>query len=134
MIIDASVAFKWLVEEPDSAIAISWLDCNDLKAPHLIHSECGNALFKRIRGGEIFAEGASTQLAGLKEIVTLVDEQPWLGRALSMSITLDHSFYDCVYLALSEGLDDRLLTADSKFISKTAASEWASLVHPWRAM
>lgn len=134
MIVDASVAFKWLVEEPDSQIAISWLVHDSLKAPSIVHAEAGNALAKRIRGGELAVKGASANMARLARILEIVDSAPQLGRALEMAIALDHSYYDCLYLAVSEALDEQLLTADAKFASKCAASQWSALVHPWEPL
>jgi predicted nucleic acid-binding protein len=134
MIIDASVAFKWLVEEPDSDIAISWLSHDSLKAPALIYAEAGNALAKRIRGHELKPGGAAENLQRLARMLTIVDEQPHIGRALDLAIALDHSHYDCLYLAVCEALGEQLLTADAKFAGKCAASEWSALVHPWQAL
>ena len=45
MIIDASVAFKLIVEEPGSEEAIGWIGRTDLVAPSLVHAEVGNALW-----------------------------------------------------------------------------------------
>jgi predicted nucleic acid-binding protein len=133
MIIDASVAFKWLVEEPDSDIAISWLSHDSLQAPTLICAEAGHALAKRIRGRELKPGGAAENLQRLTRMLTVVDEQPHIGRALEMAVALDHSYYDCLYLAVAEALGDQLLTADARFAVKCAASEWSALLHPWQA-
>jgi predicted nucleic acid-binding protein len=134
MIVDASVAFKWLVEEPDSDIAISWLSHDSLKAPAIVFSEAGNALAKRIRGRELVADGAAENLQRLGRMITVVDDRPHLGRALDMAVSLDHSYYDCLYLSISEALGEQLLTADAKFAAKCSASEWAELIHPWQAL
>lgn len=128
MIIDASVAFKWLVHEPDSDAAIAWLDNDTLLAPALVHSEVGNALLKRIRSGELSEEGAPANLQRLERILTLIDERPFMGLALQMAISLGHSLYDCVYLATAEALDDELLTADRRFADKVADSVWTRRV------
>jgi predicted nucleic acid-binding protein len=133
MIVDASVAFKWLVEEPDSEAAISWLVHDDLKAPAILLAEVGNALSKRIRGGEILADGAAEKLTQLTSMLTIVDEAGSIGRALEMSIALCHSFYDCVYLALAEAHQEELLTADQVFAQKCRASDWAGQVKLMKA-
>ena len=128
MIIDASVAFKWLVTEPGSDMAISWLDHEDLKAPSLLLAEVGNAVSKRIRGGQLLQAGAAGKLAQLEPIVTIAESQNAVGLALTMSIELSHSFYDCVYLAMAEDLGDQLITADAVFFKKCEASRWAETV------
>ena len=134
MIIDASVAFKWLVKEPDSAVAISWLDHDNLSAPALVHSEVGNALGKRIRRGEILADNAGENLQRLEQLLTIIDERPHMARALEMSLSLNHAFYDCVYLAMAESLGDELLTADDRFVQKVMASIWMPRIRALGAM
>ncbi len=124
MIIDASVAFKWIVNEVDSDKAFAWLDSDDLLAPALVYSEVGNALTRRIRGGELSGEGAPANLRRLEHILTVVDERPHMDLALRMALSLEHSFYDCVYLAVAEAVDDELLTADRRFFGKVAESVW----------
>lgn len=123
MIIDASVAFKWVVEEPGSAEAIEWIGRAELIAPTLVHAEVGNALWKRVRSGEIADDGEiEERLADLATYVRTVDETPLLARALRLAIEVRHPVYDCVYLALAEQLDDRLLTADRRFLRALASS------------
>ncbi len=133
MIIDASVAFKWLIDEDGSDIAVSWLVHESLKAPAILHAEVGNALTKRVRGNELVMAGAAEQLLRLATILTIVDERPFMGRALEMAVALDHSYYDCIYLAVSEAEKMPLLTADTRFVAKVEASQWATLLQPWAA-
>ncbi len=129
VIIDASVAFKWVVEEPDSGDAIGWIGRTELIAPVLIHAEVGNALWKRVRRGELRAdEEIDARIADLSAYVRTMDETPFLPRALRMAIELQHPVYDCVYLAMAEHLDDELLTADKKFVRVAAASSFRSRI------
>lgn len=119
MIIDASVAFKWLVEEPDSDVAIGWIARVELTAPTLIHAEVGNALCKRVRKGEIVGGPQMTrQLEQLAQLVDTVNEVPSMPRALEIALELGHSVYDCIYLAVAEARDVELLSADRKFMAK----------------
>lgn len=129
MIIDASVAFKWIVSEPDSEAAMAWIERTDLVAPALVHAEVGNALWKRIRKGELSdPDGAAEQLLNLERLVRTIDETPMMPRALDLAVRLDHPVYDCVYLAMAEALDDQLLTADRRFLKAVRASEHAERV------
>jgi predicted nucleic acid-binding protein len=130
MIVDASVAFKWLVEEPDSNLALSWLRHDDLKAPAILLAEVGNAMAKRIRGRELKADGAPERLAQLEDMLTIVDGGAFAARALTVSLELGHSSYDCIYLALAEILDEQLLTADQVFVKKCQAGRWSGRVRP----
>ena len=129
MIVDASVAFKWLVEEADSDLAIAWVASGEpLVAPSLILSETGHALSKRVRRGELAAAGADETFSRLPALITLIDDAPFMGRAFELSVALRHAFYDCVYLAAAEALGDRLLTADEVFAGKLADHPLGGLV------
>ncbi|WP_353204782.1 type II toxin-antitoxin system VapC family toxin [Sphingomonas sp.] len=129
MIVDASVAFKWLVKEADSDLAIAWVASGEpLVAPLLILSETGHALSKRVRRGELAAAGADETFSRLPALITLIDDAPFMGRAFELSVALRHAFYDCVYLAAAEALGDRLLTADEVFAGKLADHPLGGLV------
>ena len=63
VVVDASLAFKWLVREEhtDKALAIlrEWHDEEVTPtAPHLLPFEISNALHKRVTRGELSVEGA----------------------------------------------------------------------------
>ena len=116
MIIDASVVFKWLVVEPDSQAAIDWIGRSSLTAPNLILVEVANALWKRTLRGELLGEGGAEQLAGLPNLVRIIEETAFVPDALELAIELSHPIYDCIYLATAHALDEELLTADGKFI------------------
>lgn len=129
MIVDASVAFKWLVPEPDSEAAVAWLTTGvPLLAPGLILAEIGHAVTKRVRRGELRGAGTQQQFSRLPALLTLVDDGPFMARAFELSIILRHGFYDCVYLAAAEMLGDRLLTADAVFAGKLADHSFESFV------
>jgi predicted nucleic acid-binding protein len=129
MIIDASVAFKWIIEEPGSQAAIDWIGKADLLAPTLIHAEVGNALWKRVRKGEIEPDlELADRLSELKTYVRTLDETADMVRALQIAIELNHPVYDCVYLAMAERLADRLLTADGRFVRSLRSTSYAERV------
>lgn len=119
MVIDASVAFKWIVDEPDSDKAHLLIGRSDLIAPVLIYSEVGNALVKRVNSGELAPTlSLREQLADLAELLVTVDERNVAPRAYEMAVALSHPIYDCMYLALAEALGEGLLTADRKFLTR----------------
>ena len=128
MVIDASVVFKWLVEEPDSPAAIALIGQEDLVAPTLLHSEVGNALWVRIARSELDIDGAEEQLQSLGDLLTTIDETPLIPRALTLAATIDHPVYDCIYLALAEQRADRLITADMRLLRKVRATPYGHLV------
>lgn len=130
MIVDASVAFKWLVAESDSEQAISWISSGtSLAAPTLILAEIGHALTKRIRRGELSVAGSEERFARLPSLISLRDDASFMARAFDFSIELRHAFYDCLYLAAAEALDDQLLTADTVFAGKLAGHPLGGIVN-----
>ena len=54
IVVDASVAVKWLIAEEHSALA-SALSDRQMSAPSLLLVECANALLRRARAGDIAA-------------------------------------------------------------------------------
>nr|WP_209842069.1 type II toxin-antitoxin system VapC family toxin [Rubellimicrobium aerolatum] len=117
MVVDASVALKWLVEEPGSEAALA-LQHQDLAAPALLRIETANVLRTLVARGA--AEAAQARdLLGLLQIapVTIIDPDDALEtRALALALDLNHPVYDCVYLALAERLNRSLITADGRLL------------------
>lgn len=124
IVVDASVAIKVALYEPDSPIAVAALRAQPWSAPDLILSECANIIWKRCRMGDITREQAM-QAVELIETMTL-DVEPGrrlIERAVELAIALDHPTYDCFYIAHAEQLGAPLLTADKKLIAKTRTSD-----------
>jgi predicted nucleic acid-binding protein len=115
IVIDASVALKWVLSETGSDAAETLLDQN-LMAPDLWLAEAANALWRRARAGEITAEQASTRFSELlKAPVASLPIEPHVERALGLAIEIGHPIYDCIYLALALTHDSHLVTADRRF-------------------
>ena len=123
VIIDASVAFKWLAEEDDSDAAFALLDQYELYAPILLMHEIANGLWKKVRREQIDRSVSfSDELNRIPQLVSLIDETAHVARALEIGREFGHAIYDCVYLAVAEARSDRLVTADAKFMTKVAGS------------
>ena len=118
LIVDASVALKWYVDEPHSNRAAQLLDREDLIAPELIVSEIANAFWKRIRRDESSFEQAAAALEQLPIAFRELFPTPPLGLpALMLAADNDHPVYDCLYLALAEREGAPLVTADRRLAS-----------------
>ena len=116
-IIDASVAAKWVVEEPGSDRARQLAGAR-LEAPDLLLAECANILWKKTRLGDLSRRDARECLALLlRSPVTLADSRGLVGLALQLSFELNHPVYDCVYLALAVRRSVPLVTADERLVS-----------------
>ncbi len=116
-VVDASVAVKWVLPEPDSDSAIALRD-KELHAPDLALAECGNALRVRVHRGVLSKAEAEACFAALSLApVRWVPTGQVTAEAMALSLDLDHPVYDCVYLALAIARDLPLVTADRRLIA-----------------
>ncbi len=60
LVIDASVAIKWVIDEPGTAHALA-LRRHRLSAPDLLVAECAIILWKKVRRGELSDQEAKQQ-------------------------------------------------------------------------
>src|SRR5689334_22707233 len=117
VVCDASVLFKTLVSEEDSDRADTLLETFDVTIPDLAYAEIGNALWARVRKGDISVEKAQDLISRLTlSIFDVRPIQPLISRALAIATAMNHPVYDCVYLALAERLNVPLVTGDIRFI------------------
>ena len=115
MIVDASVAVKWLASEDGSAAANALLGYPGLAAPELILSEVGNAIWRKRRAGEVGL--VEVQPSDIRQFVARLEPTvAFVDRALALAFAMNHPVYDCVYLAMAEAEDDIVVTADGRFI------------------
>ncbi|HEX9130651.1 MAG TPA: type II toxin-antitoxin system VapC family toxin [Ktedonobacteraceae bacterium] len=123
IVVDTSVVLKWVLDEPDSAPALTlltrWVNEGTLiQAPALLTYEVANALFQRVRKGEMTAEKARQALEDvlLPELELNFLEYTELGKR---AITLAQQYslpatYDAHYLALAEYKQCEYWTADTR--------------------
>lgn len=115
LVIDASVAIKWVIEEHGSREALA-LRRHRLFAPDLLAAECANVLWKKTQRREISAEEARLAARLLERAdVELAPMRRLLEPATALAIALGYTAYDCTYLALAESLSCDLVTADQRF-------------------
>ncbi len=122
VVVDASLAFKWLVNEihTDEANSLGRLWNSQgirVAAPYLMPVELTNALHQRVVRGELTVEAATQRMASLLSSGLELHQPPHLyGRALALARQLGQgATYDAHYLALAEMLDCELWTADRRF-------------------
>lgn len=119
LVVDASIAVKWVIEEEGTPQALALRRRARLIAPELLVAECANILWKKVRRDELSKEEAILaarllQAAGIE----LLPTRPLLEAATHLAIELDHPAYDCVYLALAVKNDCRFVTADARVLRK----------------
>jgi predicted nucleic acid-binding protein len=119
LVIDASVAIKWVVEEKGTPQALTLRRKARLLAPELLVAECANILWKKARRNELSREEALLAARLLQTAaIELVPTRSLLAAATRIAIELDHPAYDCLYLALAIENDCRFVTADERFLRK----------------
>lgn len=121
-VLDASVAFKWLVLENDTAKALRLRDdfrkqLVELAAPAVFAVEVTHALTRAERQGRVTAQ-QGVQL--FQDLLTLLPQEhaslPLLPRAYAISSQARIGVYDCLYVALAERENCELVTADDKLL------------------
>ena len=119
LVIDASIAVKWVVEEHDTSAALALRRRARLIAPDLLIAECANILWKKAQRAELSSAeaGLAARLLQAAEI-ELSPMRPLLEDATRMAIELGHPAYDCLYMALAVAQDCRFVTADERFLRK----------------
>jgi predicted nucleic acid-binding protein len=122
LIVDASVAAKWFVQETDSAAAKTVAAGADaLVAPELILAEVANVLWKKIRKGSMHVRQASEVMRDLPVYFDRLVPLASLGsRAIELANDLKHPVYDCFYLALAEREGIPIVSADARLLTAAA--------------
>ena len=129
IVLDASVAVKWVLREEHAATARRILSTRELLAPHLLWAEVGNTLWKRHRRSESSVEEVRRMLGEIQRLpVTMFAHWPLLPAALDLAISLKQTVYDCLYLALAEARNSVMVTADRRFHDVVSDSVWADRI------
>lgn len=117
LVVDASVALKWVLPEEGGAEAEALLRV-PLHAPNLMLAECGNALWIAARRRLVSSDRAREALEFLASVPIAVSPvEPILVRALDWAFRLDHPLYDCLYIVLAQDLRMPLVTADRGLVA-----------------
>jgi predicted nucleic acid-binding protein len=118
LVVDASVVVPCFVPERFSQAARGWVVAADvLLAPELLSLECANALWKKVRLGELTLHDARSAVERIVSgFVELRSSTSLASTALELGTELNHPVYDCVYIALAEAERAAFLTADRKLV------------------
>jgi predicted nucleic acid-binding protein len=117
IVVDASIALKWLLAESDSAKARA-LCVGELAAPSLLLSEVTNSLWRYVRLSRMTAGEAFNLFRQLQNLsLAYAQLETDVTNALSLAIEIDHPVYACSYLALAIREGTYVVTADNRFAS-----------------
>ena len=128
LVVDASVAIKWVLPERDQGMALRLQERYqeeelDLVAPYLLIAEVGNVLWKRMRRGDLKAAAARRCFEQLlRDSPILLDSPAVSTSALLLAMAHNHPVYDCLYLAWALEQRCDLVTADEKFFQAMSAA------------
>jgi predicted nucleic acid-binding protein len=138
LVIDASVAAKWLFKEPDTERACALRgDAErqgfELVAPEILVAEIANVIWKRVARGELDPGDAQSVFEEFKRISpALIRLSSLVEAALALSVRFRRSVYDSLYVALASERDCDLVTADENlFRSLSPSIPGVRLLRDW---
>ncbi len=118
LVVDASVAVKWFVDEPGTDAALALLD-HELHAPDLIYAEVANILWKKQVRGEVDPDVAACSAEALAHVQMHIEPCALLAvDAVTLAARLEHPAYDCFYLALARRMGATFVTADKRLVAR----------------
>lgn len=129
IIVDTTIAVKWVVDEVGRQAALTLLERSDeLIAPDFMLAEAAHVLRRKVRVNEITSAQMREGISFIKDaIVTFLPTTSLVEDAAIPSEELDHSPYDCCFLASALGRGV-LITADEAFAEKCGLKGYSRVV------
>jgi predicted nucleic acid-binding protein len=127
VVVDCSVAAKWILQEADPPEALRLLDEQEadkfsLIAPDLLLTEFASLIAKRVRRARMpVAEGHRAFGLMRESRLKLMETRQLLEPALELALYNQMSLWDCVYLALAIERNCALITADRRLFRGRSA-------------
>jgi predicted nucleic acid-binding protein len=129
-VVDASVAVKWFLPEPDAEFAVELLRAGHrLIAPDLLWIEVASVLWKVARRGGLNADEVQRIMADAAAFpVEVIESSSLLPDALRIACAADRTVYDSLYIALASRENAVMVTADARLVNALAGTAWANSV------
>lgn len=127
IVVDASVAAKWVIEEAHSPKAEILLAFDARYAPDHWRAEAVNVLWAKVFRGDLTPADAEERMKVLMRAPILdTPIATLMPRAFSIAVACMVTIYDALYLALAEERDVGFVTADERLIRRMAGDPaWA---------
>lgn len=120
LVVDASVALKWVLQEPDSPFAEALVRIEpDLLIPDFWLAEATNVLWVQVRRKLLTPDEAREGLALLRALIqpTPTTDMALHEVALDIGIAVNHSTYDTLYLAFAIAMGaSNVVVSDGPFV------------------
>jgi predicted nucleic acid-binding protein len=116
LVVDASVAVKWLVPENHADAATRALGgAYSLLAPDLLWPEVGNVLWKKWQRGELTADRLAELFRDLVRVpMEVLPTRTLAPSASALAVRYRRTFYDSLYLAAAHERRCPFVTADRR--------------------
>ncbi len=130
LVVDASVAVKWFLPEPDAEPAVALLRAGHrLIAPDLLWIEVASVLWKVVRRGALTADEAERMVSDAAAFpVEIFESGALLTDTMRIATATDRTVYDSLYVALAAREDAVMVTADERLVNALANTSWSDSV------
>ncbi len=125
LVVDASVAVKWLIFEDESEIARALVtDSSQMPAPRLMAAEIANVLWRKAQMRQILRSETAAMMAAVREmLVEWSADEIVCEDVVRLALSLDRPVYGRVYLALAHRIGAPVVTVDRRYANALATTE-----------
>lgn len=130
IVVDASVAVKWILPEPFSEEAETLLSAHIVRiAPEHLLVEVGQVLLRAVRAGAIPLDDAREAVASLPQFVQVLPTHRLATHAMEVAVRVGCTNYDALYVAAAERWEAVLVTADRRLERQLNSAKSSARVH-----
>lgn len=131
VVVDASVALRWLTEQTETASLFDLLKTEFLHAPDFLQVEVANGLWAKVRRQLVTRQGAEDLYERFLDLpIALTPASELLQRARTAAFAFDLTVCDALYVALAESRLFPLATVDQGMARALRAGGRADLLWP----
>lgn len=129
LVVDASVAAKWLLPEPFSDVAAALLRPEHvLVAPDLIRLEVGSGLLRAARRNRIDQQLVTVTMQQLSAaVLRFLPTGEFIDQAFQLASQHGGSIFDAVYIVVARAVDAPVVSNDRELIRIARAAGIAAL-------